>query len=407
MREEYNVLHKPYYIDISHHSLNKKNEELCGDKVEIFKSEERTIIVLADGLGSGVKANILATLTSKITITMLKKGADIEEVIHTIINTLPVCKVRKIAYSTLSIIEINRQLECRIFESENPPFFFIRNGSILRPEKERLNILDKEVLLSKIQLQEDDIIYLCSDGVIHAGVGQMLNFGWEWKHVAKYLEKNQKLNAEKLNKRLLSACNDLYENEPGDDTTVVTIKVRKPLQVFLFTGPPVDKNLDGPFVEKFIEAEGRKVICGGTAANIVSRVLDRPIKSNLHYSDKNLPPTAYIQGIDLVTEGVLTIKRTIDLIKQYRQGLEEIDTTKTDGATQLFKVTVEDSTHIDFWIGKAVNQAHQTPDFPRELSMKINLVKELVELLKAIGKEVKLHYISEGMYEGKKERWCQ
>lgn len=387
------------YIDIAYKSLNKKKEELCGDKVEVFKSKERTIIVLADGLGSGVKANILATLTSKIAITMLKKGACIEEVIDTIIHTLPVCKVRKMAYSTFSILEINQNLQCQIFESENPPFFFLRNNVVMTPEKVVKEYHGKKIQISEFQLEEEDIIYLVSDGVIHAGVGKTLNYGWEWPNVADYLEGTRASNAHDLSQSLIDACNDLYQEAPGDDTTVVTLKLRKPLEVLLFTGPPLQKSLDNPFVKNFVAKNGKKIVCGGTAANIVAKVLEKPIKTSLNYVDKTLPPIATIDGIDLVTEGVLTLKRLIEIIECWQQAPHSVDLTKEDGATKLFHLMVEESTHINIWLGKAMNEAHQRPDFPLELSMKVNVVKELIDVLRDIGKEVSLKYISEVAYE--------
>jgi serine/threonine protein phosphatase PrpC len=377
--------------------LNKREEELCGDKVEIFKSKDKIIIVLADGLGSGVKANILATLTSKIAITMLKKGADIKEVIDTLIHTLPVCKVRNIAYSTFSIMQIDKDLNCKILESDNPPFFFLRDNKIIETKKEILDVYDKKVMISNIKLEKDDVIYLCSDGGVHAGVGDLLSFGWQWSHIAKYLEENTKDNATKLSQRLVNACNQLYRESPGDDTTVVTIKIRKPLQILLFTGPPIDKKLDEPFVELFVKSNGKKVVCGGTAAQIISRELDKPIYSSLDYKDKTIPPAGSIDGIDLVTEGVITLNRCVELIKQYKIDPNSVDLKNDDASTMLFKM-LEESTHVKIWLGKAINMAHQEANFPKELSLKINIVNNLLKALCDLGKEAEIKYISEVDY---------
>ncbi len=389
-----------HYIDISYHSLHKKGEELCGDKVEIFRSEDRNIVVLADGLGSGVKANILSTLTSKIAITMLREGATLEQVIDTIIHTLPVCQLRGIAYSTFSIIEIDKNLKCSIFESENPPFFFLRNNKIVKPDNEEKELYGKKIIMSSLDLQVNDTIYICSDGVIHAGVGEILNFGWQWDDVAQFLEREKEESAQLLSYNLVDACNVLYANKPGDDTTVATIKIRKPSPITIFTGPPINKEVDMPFAKMFIDqSRCKKLVCGGTAANIISRYLDKPIYSDLEYMDKDIPPVGKMQGIDLVTEGVITMNRTIELIELWKKHPDLVDFKKKDGATLLFKYIVEESTDVILWVGKATNQAHQNRDFPQELSMKINIVRRLVDAIESIGKDAHIKYISEVDYE--------
>ena len=381
-----------HFIDIANHSLNKYGEELCGDHVEIIKTGDRLIVVLADGLGSGVKANILATLTSKIMATMLEKGADLIDTIDTITHTLPICSVRKIGYSTFTIVEIDAQCNAKIIEFDNPPVFIVRNHKILPLKKERIQSADKVVWISSLKLEIGDEITMCSDGVVHAGVGNLLNHGWEWHHVGEFLETQTIKSAENLNRRLLETCQKLYDDKPGDDTTAVTLKIREPEWVQVFTGPPEMKSKDPAAVQHFMHQIGKKVVCGGTAANIVSRELNREIKTVLDYVDPFVPPIAEISGIDLVTEGVLTLKMALTQLKRLNGNCEEPFFNKADGVSKLLKILIEDSTHIQFLMGRAINPAHQNPDFPKDLSIKSRVIHELMDELSKLGKDVRLHY---------------
>jgi len=379
-----------HYVDLSYHSLNKYGEELCGDKVEIIKSENRTIVVLADGLGSGVKANILATLTSKIMITMLDKGASLQDTIDTITNTLPVCQVRKIAYATFTIVDIDKDLNCKIIEFDNPPTFLLRKHEMQVLEKREISSSGKKVLISEFKLEIDDEIIVVSDGVIHAGVGKFLNHGWEWRHVAEYLENQELKSADKLNRRLIEVCHKLYDNRPGDDTTSIAIKIRWPEKIQLLTGPPTDSSLDKTVVEDFIKKQGKKIVCGGTAANIVSRELKRELLTDIKYLDPKVPPIAKIRGIDLVTEGVLTLKMVHDELCRLNTSCIEPIFNKEDGVSKLLKLLIEDSTHINIYMGHAINPAHQNPNFPSDLSIKVKVVEGIVDELRAMGKIVTL-----------------
>lgn len=388
-----------YFIDIAVDSINKYGEELCGDNVEVIKTDDGVVLVLADGLGSGVKANILATMTSKIAATMLKEGITIYETVDTIANTLPVCNVRKLAYSTFAIIKVDNSGKVEVFEYDNPPLFYINNGKAKEIEKKTVTINGKEIKQSTLFLEENDIISVVSDGVIHAGVGGVLNFGWQWENVCDFLlrqSKNEKC-AKHISKNLVEACNCLYLDKPGDDTTVAVIKLREPEYIDLFTGPPEDKNNDSFVVNKLKSARGKKVVCGGTAANIVSRELDEELKINMDYIDPEVPPIANIKGIDLVTEGVLTLSKVIENIQTYiEDSLDkktEYNISKTNGVSLLTKLLIDNCTHLNLWIGKAVNPAHQNPNFPKNLSIKLNVVMELKKMLENLGKIVNVTYV--------------
>lgn len=390
---------KTYYIDVANFSLNKFGEELCGDNVEIVTTEDGLIVVMSDGLGSGVKANILATLTSKIAITMLKEGATIEETIETITNTLPECQVRKLAYSTFTILNIRNNGEVYMVEYDNPPVFFYRGGREGSLFKKERQINNKVIYETNFYMGENDMLTIVSDGAVHAGVGQLLNLGWQWEHINDFLKNlvNKEKTSENICRHLLEVCKNLYDDKPGDDTTVVTIKLKKAEYLNIFTGPPKKKEDDTILINAIKNCVGKKVLCGGTTANIVSSALKKPITIDMENYNPEVPPMGYMEGIDLLTEGLLTLNKTKDILSSY---LEERKNKKlpspiegNDGATKLSRMLIEDGSHIHIWVGQAVNPAHQNPLFPSEFNLKMKVVKELVEILKSLGKIVEITYL--------------
>lgn len=386
------------FVDASYSSLNKNKEELCGDKVEVIRNKDYVIIVMADGLGSGVKANILATLTSKIIGTMLSLGASIDEAVETIVSTLPISKERGLAYSTFSILQVYKSGDSYLIEFDNPSVIHLVKGKYSDLKKESRQINGKEIKECRFKVYADDILIMVSDGVVHAGVGHSLNLGWQWENLKNYTENIywKDMPSYSITKLLLSVCNSLYENEPGDDTTVVAVKIKNLEQVNIIIGPPVDKEMDSYVVNKFINSEGKKVVCGGTTSQIISRETGTNIFTNFNYIDPTIPPTAKIEGIDLTTEGILTMSKTLQYIRKYTSYENTfndfIDMNKQDGASKLAKLLIEESTSVNFFVGRAINPAHQNPNFPLDFGMKLNLVSEMIECLKKLGKKVEVEY---------------
>lgn len=385
-------------VDVSYKSLHKFHEELCGDKVEILKTDNANIIILADGMGSGVKANILATLTSKILGTMFLNGAGIEECVQTIVKTLPICQVRQVAYSTFSILQIFHSGEAYLVEFDNPPCVFIRNGELLNvPYTERL-IEGKKIREYRFHVKINDCFILMSDGVIHAGVGQALNFGWTWDNMAEYSVKatNETLSSARLTAILSKACDDLYMQRPGDDTTVAVARVMDTKSLHIFTGPPLNPVDDVNAVTAFMSGDAKRIISGGTSANIVARVLNKTIVTSLTYSDPSIPPIAKIDGIDLVTEGVLTLTRTLQLLRQYvNEDINEnffLELDKDNGGSRIAKMIIEECTELHLFVGRTMNEAHQNPGLPFDLSIRKNLVTQILEVVKQMGKQVYVQY---------------
>jgi hypothetical protein len=383
-----------HFIDFAFGSLNKAGEELCGDKVEFHRAEDSVIAVLSDGLGSGVKANILSTLTAKIAITMLKEGLSIEEVVDTVIHTLPVCQVRKLAYSTFTIVKIDKAGNVYAVEFDNPSMFFIHDGKIQELKSKLVEINGRRIKESSFVLQEGDTLIFVSDGVIHAGAGNVINLGWGWKEVAGYIERvaADEQSSKAIANQVLKACDALYIGKPGDDTTVVAMKMIRPKEAALFAGPPQSAAKDVEVVKKLLDTKGIKIVCGGTAANIVSRELKEEIETSFEIFDRAIPPTAKIKGIDLVTEGVLTVKGAVKRLERVRVSNDLQFLNGKDGASRLAKMLFEECTHLKMLIGRAVNPAHQNPDFPEELSIKLRVLKELKEVLESLGKIVEMEF---------------
>ena len=381
-------------IEYGYTSLNKAGEELCGDNVQIYSDGENTTVVLADGMGSGVKANILSMLTSKILCTMVANEISIEDCVETILETLPVCKVRGVAYATFTVVHIDKTGRGVMFEFDNPPAIYYHEGKSADFERTELTVLGKKVYKSDLALQEGDVIVFMSDGVIHAGIGMLLNFGWQRPEVKEFLERTvtPRMTAKAVACLLAGACNDLYMDKPGDDTTVAAIKLRKSLQVSIMVGAPVNKDMDDYCVEKLMSYEGKKAVCGGTTSQIVARHLGTKVDTVLDFVDKDIPPIGHIDGIDLTTEGVITLRRLLELAEKYNStsDLSPKYYDKKDGASLLANLLFEQATKVNFLVGQSANIAHK--GLPIDITMKLKLVEKLADNLRKMGKQVEIEY---------------
>lgn len=385
---------KKLCVEYGYTSLNHYGEELCGDNVELTSDGEWTTLVLADGLGSGVKANILSTLTSKILCTMVAGGADIEDCVGTIIQTLPVCKERGVAYSTFSIIHVNNEGRGNLFEFDNPEAIWYHHGHTCDFPREEMNVYNKRVFVTELELDEGDMVFVMSDGTIHAGIGQMLNFGWQRKEIMEHLDHNidAHMSARAAACLLASACNDLYLDKPGDDTTVAAIRMRPRTMVHIMVGPPVDKEKDEEYVHRFMMDTDKRIVCGGTTSQVVARCIGRQLKTSFDFPDKEVPPIGFIDGIDLVTEGVITLRRLLSLSEKYVSAKDLTPKTyaKKDGGSLLANIIFEEATHVVFFVGQNVNAAHQGLDI--DITMKLKLVERLAANLSKMGKNVTVNY---------------
>lgn len=384
--------------DTGYVSLNKKGEQLCGDRVEIIARNDNSLtLVLADGLGSGVKANILSTLTSKILSTMIENGMPIEECVDTIVKTLPVCSVRKVAYSTFTIIHVEENTTATLIQFDNPNVILLRGGKHWDYPTTSRVIEGKTILESKFPLQLNDMMIAMSDGAIWAGVGQSMNFGWQRDNVVEFAERmyEDTLSAKMMAALIVDECNRLYAGEPGDDTTVAAVRVRERKPVNLMIGPPADPADVGKMMALFFAKEGKKIVCGGTTSKLAANYLHEDVVTSLDYgTDPDIPPTSTIKGVDLVTEGVITLSRVVEYANVFlnNSDLANLWSLQTDGASRIAQYLFEYATDISFFVGRAINPAHQNPDLPITFGIKIQLVKQLSEALEKMGKRVSVSY---------------
>ena len=373
-------------VDVAYKSLNKFTEVLCGDKVELLKTEDSNIMILADGMGSGVKANILATLTSKILGTMFLNGATLEECVETIVETLPICKVRQVAYSTFSILQVFHSGDAYLVEFDNPSCIFIRNGQLVPIPQNIREVQGKKINEYRFTVQRGDALILMSDGTVHAGVGQLLNFGWLWEDIAKYAVKQYALtiSAMRLAASICQACDELYQYRPGDDTTVACMRIINAKPVHLMTGPAQDPSMDEEMVRSFMSGDD-------------STKRKKKLDVSMDYVDPDIPPIAYMDGIELVTEGVLTLNRVVQLLRRYAKNetVSEdffLELDKQNGASMVAKMLIEDCTELHLYVGKAINSAYQNPGLPFDLGIRQNLVEQLKTVVEEMGKQVTVTY---------------
>lgn len=383
--------------DIGYRSINHFGEELCGDHVDVIELEDHsTVAVLADGLGSGVKASILSTLTSKIISTMLAAGLSLEDCVETIAATLPICSERQVAYSTFTIIRVVASEEAEVIQYDNPNVLMFRDGKITDYPKTEMNIGGKKILQSRIRLQENDLFLAMSDGCPHAGIGDTYNFGWKEEDIAAYMEPISDVGytAKTLSTILLDEVYGLYGGEPKDDATVLAVRIRRREPMNLLFGPPSNRDDCGMMMALFFSKEGKHIVCGGTTSTIVADYLGKPLIPSIDFVDPEIPPIATIEGVDLVTEGVITINRVLAYAKDHLAENESYQkwSYQKDGASLISKMLFEEATDINFFVGRAINPAHQNPDLPINFSIKMQLVTELSDCLKKMGKRIKVSY---------------
>ena len=387
-----------FFIDIDCVQEKKYGQNTFGDcfMSKRYPDEGRVIAVLSDGLGSGIKANILANMTATMILKFIAAGHDLTKATEIIMETLPICQVRKISYATFSIIDATLEGKTRIYEMDNPQCFIVRDFVQYHPSHHEIssdNWKDRVINIYQFVAKEEDRIIIMSDGVTQAGLGNpKYPLGWQregvWKFIENQVRRHPHISAKDLAEAIVHEALDKEpERKAGDDISCTVVYFRKPRKLLLLSGPPFDEEKDHEIAEMIDYYDGKTAICGGTTANIIERELCLKCEMDKTTFDPNIPMASIMPGIDLVTEGILT------LTEVYRMLKEGIDEDKDNAATRLAKLLL-DSDKIDFVIGTKINEAHQDPNLPMELDIRRNIVKKIFRLLQSkYLKEISVKYV--------------
>ncbi len=396
----YTVKNNDNFIEVDFFQKNKAGNVVCGDSFmsQKLKGEGRIISVLSDGLGSGIKACVLSTLTATMAMHFTAMNESIFQTSKSIMNTLPRDMVRKISYSTFCICDIDCFANVKIIEYETPAYYLYRGGRFLDIPKQKIPVerddLENTFLwISEFKLEKEDRIIFFSDGVSQSGMGSAsMPFGWEdgaKTYIAGLIEHRGDISAKELAHKIVSQAekNDGYSLK--DDTSCCVIYMRKPRNLLVCTGPPYDEKNDKYLANQVKEFQGKKILCGGTTATIISRELGAHMEVDMNIIDKELPPISHMKGIDLVTEGILTLGKVERILSA-----GDTEGHKEPGPAEMVVRMLLNSDKITLLVGTRINIAHQDPNLPVELEIRRNVVKKIKYLLETkYLKDVEIRYI--------------
>lgn len=374
------------FIDIDCHQLKKYNQNAFGDYFvsKRYPDEAKLIAVLSDGLGSGIKANILSCMTATMLLRFVENSQiPIKHAAEIVMNSLPVCKIRKISYSTFSVIDVNDEGDAKIIEEGNPEFLWIKNNEVMTPSYESIpskTFKNRCMKSYKIHLELGDRLIFCSDGVTQCGLGNSrLKLGLRREGLIQLvlakLAEEPDISSSDLSAYIVRQAKNIEtDRNPKDDISACVLYCREPRVSLVFTGPPFLQKKDAEYAQMFRDFKGKKAICGGTTANLISRELNIPITMDKAISVGKLPSCSYMDGVDLVTEGILTLTQALEY-------LEAGQTTGIDNAAGKLVEFLLDSDCINFMVGAKLNQAHYNPALPIEIEIRKNIIKKMAVVL--------------------------
>jgi serine/threonine protein phosphatase PrpC len=390
-----------FFVEVDCQQKSYEGQRICGD---IFlsskiKEENRVVVILSDGMGHGVKASVLATLTATMALNFTKEHKEPEKTAEIIMKTLPECSERKMNYSTFTIIDVEQDNETTLLEYENPECIIIRERKIVKPESRNIILTGESNCGKKIRVcsftpLKGDRIVFCTDGITQSGLGTpRFPFGWGIDNVGRFaidvIKQYPQISARNLAERILNTAhrNDGFQSK--DDSSCGIIYFREPRKLLICTGPPYNQEDDHLLASAVKDFKGKKIVMGATTGDIISRELSLRIEDVFKFEDPDLPPLNVMEGIDLFTEGILTLNKVEKILKAYNINYK----LKKGPADEIVKLILEsDAIHII--IGTKINIAHQDPHLPVELEIRRTVVNRIAQLLEEkLLKKVIINYI--------------
>ncbi len=396
----------PTFIEVDKYQVCKHGQHLPGDVFfsEKNRQDKRTIMTLSDGLGSGVKADVLATLTATMATKFVASDIPVKRAAEIIMNTLPVDKDRGISYATFTIVDIEPNAVVRIIEYDNPPYLLVRRQTVVEPIKDMTEFRRKNartaphvrtvISYTRYEARPGDRLIFFSDGVTQSGMGSpLMPFGWGIENVQEFvlslIRDNPEISARELAQTVVQEALIHDGFAAKDDISCGVVYFRNPRDTLVITGPAFDPKNDREMADIFTMFNGKKVISGGTTANILARELDRKISVVMKNLDRDVPPYSEMEGADLVCEGIITLCAAADLLESGASAPPDRDNAAIR-MTELFR----NSDRIYFVVGTKINEAHQDPNMPEGLEIRRNVVKKLASLLEEkYLKEVYIQYL--------------
>lgn len=377
-----------YFIEVDCQQKNHEGERICGDVFLSGKVREegRIVMVLSDGMGHGVKASVLATLTATMALNFTKEHREPEKTAEIIMNTLPECSERKMNYSTFTVIDMDYEGNITILEYDNPESILIRDRQIVELKRKIITLESEKNKGKKLRIcsfkgKKGDRIIFLSDGVAQSGLGTpKFPFGWGVDNVSRYaldmIKTTTSISARHLASRIL---NTAYRNDgfsAKDDISCGVIYLREPRELLIATGPPFEKDNDVDLAKSVRDFEGNKIVMGATTGDIIARELNLKVEDGQEFVDPDLPPLSYLEGIDIFTEGILTLRKVEKILNTYNN-----NTVLGKGpADEVVKLILE-CDEIRFLVGTRINLAHQDPNMQVDLEIRRTVVKRIALLL--------------------------